>query len=237
RSHRVGWVVLAALAISFNWFLFISAVQTGKAMQASLGYYIFPLVAVVFGVLFRGERLTPVQWLAVGLAALAVLGLTLGLGVVPVISLALALSFGAYGLLKGRVEAGPVLSVTGEVLLLTPLALIWLWAGPAETFGQDWRDSLLLVCSGPLTATPLILFSYAARRISYASVGLIQYINPTLQFLVATFVFGEIFTQWHGLAFGGIWTALALYSVSALRQERALRRAASSASTVGITRM
>lgn len=247
RPRALAAVALAALMISANWFLFILSIQIGHAVEASLGYYIFPLVAVALGFLFLGERHSAGKWAAVALACVAVGGLTWGLGVAPWISLALAGTFGVYGLIKRGLPAGPVVSVTAEVLLLAPLALVWLWGVHVHgwagltgrnlgAFGHDLSDSLMLMVSGPLTATPMILFSYAAKRVSYATVGLVGYINPTLQFLVATLVFREAFTQWHGLAFALIWAALALYSAESLRQERAARRAASSAGTSGTTR-
>ncbi|WP_343079400.1 EamA family transporter RarD [Ostreiculturibacter nitratireducens] len=232
----------AAMMISANWFLFILSIQIGRATEASLGYYIFPLVAVVIGVAAFGERLRPAQGLAVLLAALAVALLTWGLGAAPWIALMIAGTFGLYGLFKKRLAAGPVLSVTAEVLVLVPAAAVWLfgihsglWAEgrPGAFFGHDLRASLLLAVSGVLTAGPLILFSYASRRVRLATVGLVQYINPTLQFGCATLVFAEPFTNWHGSAFGIIWAALALYSWSSLSQERAARRLASSVGTSG----
>jgi chloramphenicol-sensitive protein RarD len=220
--------VLAALAISatmvaVNWLGFIWAVQTGRALEASLGYYIFPLFAVALGFLVRGERFTAAQTAAVGLAAAAVMVLTLGLGVAPWLALMLAASFGAYGLIKGLVPLGPGLSVFVETVILAPLALAWLWGvhgghfidiggRSGAVFGRDLGMSAMLVFSGPLTATPLMLFAYAARRIAYGTLGLIQYLNPTLQFLVAVLLFGEPFTVWHAIAFPLIWGGLALYS-------------------------
>lgn len=247
QPRAMAAVGLAALMISVNWFLFIYSIQVGRAVEASLGYYIFPLVAVALGFLLLGERHSALKWAAVGLAFLAVAGLTWGLGVAPWVSLALALTFGVYGVIKRGVGAGPVVSVTAEVLLLAPLALVWLWGVHAQgwadmtgrtlaTFGHDLSDSLLLMLSGPLTAMPLILFSQASQRLRFATVGLVGYLNPTLQFLVATLVFREAFTLWHGLAFALIWTALALYSAESLRQDRAARRAATSAGTSGTTR-
>ncbi|MHC0054958.1 EamA family transporter RarD [Actibacterium sp. D379-3] len=239
-------VLLAAVLISTNWFFFIFSVQVGRAVEASLGYYIFPLVAVMLGYVVLGERLSRAQWLAVALAAAGVGVLTLGLGVAPWISLALAASFGLYGLIKKGVPVGPVVSVTTEVLLLAPLALIWLWGVHTQgwgglvgrnlgAFGQGWHDTVMLMLSGPLTAGPLILFSYASKRVSLATVGVVQYVNPTLQFLVATLVFREAFTGWHAIAFAFIWAALGLYSAESLRQDRAARRALSSAGTEGTT--
>ena len=186
--------------------------------------------------------LSAVKWLSVGLAGFAVLVLTVGLGAAPWISLALATTFGLYGLIKKRTAAGPVVSVTVEVLVLAPLALIWLigvhqagWSGltgrSGGVFGHDLSDSLILMLSGPLTAGPLILFSYASRRITMATLGLVQYLNPTLQFLCAVLIFREPFSTWHGIAFGLIWVALAIYSAEALRQDRAARRAPAKVST------
>ncbi|WP_296424240.1 EamA family transporter RarD [Yoonia sp.] len=239
RLHLVGhaiaqrqvWLIgLAAVFISANWFGFIFAIQAGQGMAASLGYYIFPLVAVVMGRVLFGETLGRAQWVAVLLAGLAVLGLTVGLGVPPWIALALAGTFGAYGVIKKQLSLGPVVSVTAEVALMAPLAIFWLlWAG---TQGDaTWQTHALLALSGPLTAMPLVLFSYAARRTRMSTVGLLQYINPTLQFACAVFAFGEPFTQWHAIAFPLIWIALVIYSIAAIRQERASRRAASSVVT------
>ncbi len=234
----------AGIFISSNWFLFIWSVQVGRAVEASLGYYIFPLVAVALGALLLRERHGAVKWAAVGLAALAVVLLTWGLGVAPWVSIMLAFTFGGYGIAKRWIAAGPVVSVTAEVLILAPLALAWLagvhaldWVGPGGgtggAFGSGVRDTVVLMLSGPLTAGPLILFSYAARRVTYATVGLVQYLNPTLQFLVATLLFREAFGSWHAVAFALIWTALAIYTFESLRQDRASRRAASSASISG----
>ena len=217
----------AALMISVNWFFFISSIQIGRAVEASLGYYIFPLVSVLFGALFFRERLGLVQRFAVGLATLAVVVLTAGLGVAPWIALILATSFAIYGVVKKSLSVGPVVSVTAEVLLLTPIAALVLWQAHATgggAFGTSLGDSVLLMLSGLLTATPLILFSYATKRLTLVSVGLLQYLNPTLQFLVATLVFRELFTLWHAIAFGLIWTALALYSAAAWRQDRSARK-------------
>ncbi len=240
RARGLVLVTLAALMISTNWFFYIWAIQVGRTVEASLGYYMFPLVAVLLGVLAFSERLSPWRRMAVALAALAVVLLTWGLGAAPWVSLVLAGSFGLYGLLKKQSGAGPVVSVTAEVLVLAPLAAAWLWgvhtagwtgmagrAGQGAVFLRDTADSLLLALSGPVTAGPLILFSYASRRITMATLGLVQYLNPTLQFLCAVAIFGEPFTGWHGLAFALIWAALAVYSADAFRLERAARRALS----------
>lgn len=232
-------VAIAGLMVSTNWGVFILSVQIGKVVESSLGYFIFPLVAVLLGRLVYGEALSRVKYLAVAIAATAVVVLTVGLGVAPWISLILAFTFGLYGVIKKGLEAGPVVSVTGEVLVLAPFAVIWLagvhlggWEGltgrNAAVFGHSLRDSLILIGSGLTTAGPLILFSYASRRLNLATVGLLQYINPSLQFLCAVAILGEAVTPWHMIAFPMIWAALALYSVGAIRQDRAARKAARS---------
>lgn len=231
-----GRVLFAALMISTNWLVYIWAVQIGRTMQASLGYYIFPLVTVLLGAIVFRERLGRVQWVSVGLAACAVGVLSFGFGVVPVISLVLAITFGLYGTLKKGLDAGPVVSVTAEVAMLLPVALVWLgWIyGGAGGFPHSLGTAGLFFLSGSLfTAIPLMLFSYATRRVRLVTVGLVQYLNPTLQFLCATLVFAEPFTGWHAVAFGLIWIALALYSGQAVSLERASRRRAMSVGTSG----
>lgn len=228
-------IMIASAMISVNWFIYIMAIQIERATEASLGYFIFPLVAVLVARFGFGERLLPAQWLAVALAGLAVATLTLGLGVAPWISLILAASFAVYGAIKKQLPLGPVVSVTCEVLFFLPIGLtaLALQHGAGQgAFGVALWDSAMLVFSGPLTATPLILFSYAARRVPLATVGVLQYLNPTLQFICAVVVFGEPLSRWHVIAFSMIWAALAIYSLSALRQDRLSRRAAMAAAGV-----
>lgn len=237
RAPRtLGLLALSAVMISINWFGFIFSIQQGWAMEASFGYYIFPIVAVAIGFFVFREQLSRAQFLAVLLAVVAVVMLGFGLGKPPWIALMLASTFGLYGLLKKTLDVGAVASVFIEVLLLAPLALAWLLFGVENgAFGASLKDTVLLVFAGILTGGPLMLFSYAARRISMASVGLIQYLNPTLQFLVATFVFGEVFTKWHAIAFPVIWVGLAIYTLDSLRQERSSRKRAKSAGTSSTT--
>ncbi len=223
----------ASLMISINWFFFIFSVTTGHATQASLGYYIFPLVAVVLGRIFFAESLNRWQTVAVLLAATAVSLLTWGLGVAPWISLILAFSFGFYGVLKKLLDVGPVVSVTAEVVLLIPISLAVLWHG--GTAMDSPSQTALLLFSGPLTGFPLILFSYASRRIPMATVGILQYLNPTLQFLVAVLLFKEPFGIWYSIAFGMIWTALAIYSTAGARAASRKRKTASSTVSTTVT--
>lgn len=243
RNRRaLRLLAVAAAMIAVNWGGFITSIQLGWALEASLGYYIFPLVSVFIGFIAFGERFRRWQAISIALAVIAVLTLAIGLRATPWISLLLAGTFGIYGLVKKRVEMGPVLSVFVETVLLLPLAVFWLlgvhlgdWSQVDRSgafFGTNWHDTLMLAFSGVLTGTPLVLFSYAAKRLTMSSVGLLQYLNPTLQFMVATFIFAEPVTVWHTLAFPLIWAALAIYSWDNWRAER--RRAIKS-STVSTT--
>lgn len=234
RQPRIVLVLaVTATVIASNWFGFLFAVQQDHALEASLGYYVFPLIAVGLGYVFLGERFSRLQSAAIALAALAVAVLTLGLGKPPAIALGLGATFALYGLLKSRLGLASTVSVLVEMSLLAPLALAWLLAlhtglagdpsgRPGGFFGSDARITALLVLSGPLmTAGPLTLFSYAARRLRLGTLGLMQYLNPTLQFIVAVGLFAEPFTRWHAIAFALIWLALALYSFEAWRRSRA----------------
>ncbi|ETX14351.1 RarD [Roseivivax halodurans JCM 10272] len=228
-------LAFSAVMISCNWFLFIYSIQIERATEASLGYYIFPLVAVLLGVVAFGERLKRLEAAAVALAATAVALLAWREGQLPYVSLLLAGTFGFYGLAKKRIATGAVVSVTTEVTLLAPLALgwlIWLHVGQGTgIWGHDARATFLLMLSGPITAAPLILFSYASQRVALSTVGLIQYLNPTLQFLCATLVFREPFGLAQAAAFALIWTALGLYSAARFGAERKRRRASVSSVT------
>lgn len=217
-------LVLASLMISVNWFLFIYAVQIGKTTETSLGYYIYPLVAVVVGRFWFSEQLNKGQWLAVGLAAFAVVMLTLGLGVAPWLALVLATTFALYGVIKKQLAIGPVVSVTCEVLIFLPVGLTILYfvhkGGHGYFASSAWKTALL-IGSGPITALPLILFAYGSRRIAMSTVGLLAYINPTLQLFCAVAIFRDPFNRWHIVAFAMIWLALAIYSIAARKNSTA----------------
>ena len=229
-NRSFAMMCVAALLIATNWLVFIAAIQSGYGVEASLGYYIFPLLAVLLGVVVFREKLTRWQMMSVGIAVCAVVTLTLGLGIVPVIALILASSFSVYGALKKRIAAGPVLSVCIETMVLAPMAALVLigahfagWGADAThrpgAFGGNFHDTVLLIISGPVTALPLMFLSYASKRVALATIGLVQYLNPTLQVSVAVFIFSEPFTIWHMLTFGMIWIALAIYSIESIQQE------------------
>jgi chloramphenicol-sensitive protein RarD len=233
-------VALAGAIVALNWGLFIFAIQAGYAVEASLGYYIFPLVTVVMGVVILGERLSRAQGAAVMLAALAVGLLTWGLGVAPWMALALAFSFAPYMLIKKKLDAPAAVSVTAEVALIAPFALallVWAAAGgqifgrAGDWFGADLYSTLMLPVTGIITGVPLVLFSWGAQRVRLSTLGLVQYLNPTLQAFSAVLVMGEPFTPWHGAAFGLIWMALAVYSFEVWRQDKRQQRAARSAAS------
>ncbi|MEX1236541.1 MAG: EamA family transporter RarD [Roseovarius sp.] len=231
-----GIVAIAAFMISLNWFVFITSIHLDHATEASMGYYIFPLVAVLAGAVFYKEKLNRPQLISVALATVAVTILSFGLQVAPWVALILAFSFAVYGVVKKSLATGPVVSVTAEVAVLSPFAIGWLAVIHSRGeghFGAELTTTLMLMLAGIITAIPLILFSYAARRVSMASIGLVQYLNPTLQFLVATLIFREVFTLWHAIAFALIWTALAIYTASSWRRGRAARKAARAAATSG----
>ncbi len=230
KSRRtVAALALAAVMISLNWGGYITSIQLEYALEASLGYYFFPLTVVLLGAVFMGERFSRGQGVALALMGAAVAVLTFGLGTPPWIALFLASTFSIYALIKKQVNAGPMVSVFIEVLLLAPLAMVWLygahrfgWATvprPAGWFGSRWQDTILLMLTGPMTAGPLLLFSFAAQRVRLSTLGLIQYLNPTLQFSVAALVFAEPVTRWHAIALPIIWAALALYYVETKRRE------------------
>ena len=222
-SRLVLRVFAAAAVISVNWFGFIWAVHNGHAIEASFGYYIFPLLMVLLGRAAFGETMTRAQWLAVGVAAVGVAVLGVGLGVTPWISLALAVTFGTYGLFKKRLSVGSATSVLSETILLAPFALGVLWIYhdlPGRHFGDDLNTSAMLAFSGVMTGGPLMMFSYAAQRVRMATVGLVQYLNPTLQFLTASILFLEPVTPWHVAALALIWLAIALYTAVTLRFRR-----------------
>ena len=232
KPRQMLIILAGSVMIAANWFGFIYAISTGQGLEASLGYYIFPLVAVVIGMVVFGEFLRRVQWVAVGLAAIGVAVLTIGLGVAPWIALGLAGTFGIYGMIKKHLDIGPVVSVTAEVVLLAPLAVLWIvFYGTGAGGNNDLATHAILALSGPLTASPLILFSFAARRVRMATIGLVQYLNPTLQFGCAAMIMGEVVTRWHAIAFPIIWGALIVYSVSLWRQDRAAAKSASRAAT------
>ncbi|ULG73039.1 EamA family transporter RarD [Macrococcus brunensis] len=217
---------IAALVIAINWGLFIWAVSNDHVMQASLGYYINPLMSILLGLIFMKERFTKVEWIAIALAAAGVFYMTLSLGVFPYISVLLAASFAVYGLLKKNIRIDAIYTILLECLFTLPFALIglvYLKSVNMSHFGMN-QDSFMLLFSGVLTAIPLILFTAGARRIPLSLIGFLQYIGPTLMLIQSVFLFNEPFTITHLVTFGLIWTGLILYSISKIMTYRRQKR-------------
>ncbi len=214
--------------ITANWLLFIWAVANGHVLEGSLGYFMNPLVNVLLGVAFLRERLSRLQKLAVALAASGVVALTVGLGRAPWISLGLALSFGLYGYVRKAAHIEPVLGLLVETGLLTPLAALYLGLLAVQgtgAFGSSAHLTALLAAAGVITAVPLILFAVGMRALRLSTMGLIQYVTPSSQFLLAVALYHERFTTAHAVAFAFIWTSLGLYTWEALRPARPLHAA------------
>jgi len=222
RPAELRWYAGSAVLVSINWFLYIFAVSADRVVDASLGYFINPLVTVAIGALVLGERLRPIQYLAVGIAAAGVLWLAWRAGEPPWIGLAIAFSFAGYGLLRRKAPLGAVEGFSVEVALLFPLALAYLgwlaWAGAGHFSGDATELQLLLVLSGPVTAVPLLLFAAGARRIPFATLGLLQYIAPTLQLLLGVWLYQEPFGGAKVIGYALVWVALAVSAADGLRQ-------------------
>jgi len=216
-----GRLALSALLVSTNWMVFIWAIANDHVLDASLGYFINPLVNVALGVVILGERLRPLQWVAITLATLGVANLVWQHGALPWIALTLALSFACYGLVRKQTPVDALSALFVETLLLAPLALLYLVYLETTQRGHFLNgapgDDLLLILAGVLTALPLLLFGGAAQRLRLSTLGLLQYTVPTGHLLLAVFAFGETFTPAHAVTFSAIWLALLLYSADVLR--------------------
>jgi chloramphenicol-sensitive protein RarD len=230
RNRRTLSLLLATSAlIAINWLIYVYAVTSGHILAGSLGYYLNPLMNIMLGRFILKERLTKVQWAAVAIAAAGVSGLAWGAGTTLWISLTLCVSFATYGLLRKIVSIDAVAGQAIETAILFPFALGWLLWGLAvghPSFGSNETQTWLLVAAGIISTTPLLLFTAAARRLRYSTLGILQFIAPTLQFIVAVWLYGEAFTTAHAIAFGAIWTALALYVGSLIHSMRNASRAA-----------
>ena len=222
-KREIRTLFLSGILIAINWYGFIYAVNSGNALQASIGYYIFPLVAVFLGIIFNKEKFTFLQIFSISLVVIAVFLLIYISGELPGLALILAFSFGFYGLIKSNVKLDPISSVTYETVLITPLAIVIAFSLTEPTIEKDvlFADNtlILLIFSGLITSVPLVLFSTGTKVFSYATVGLIQYMNPTIQFLIAIFYFKEVFELGYAIAFILIWVALFIYSFESISKE------------------
>jgi chloramphenicol-sensitive protein RarD len=233
-AERSSLLILlgTSILIATNWLVFIIAVEHGQVLQSSLGYFITPFVSVLLGLLFLKERLRRLQLASLLLAAAGVIILTARLGGFPWTALILALTFGSYGLLRKVVKADSLTGLTVETIILAPVACGYLifvaWRGDGVFLAAGMRTSLLLASAGVVTAVPLLLFSAAARRLRLATIGFLQYITPTLHFLLAVLVYDEQFTSTHLASFALIWAGLAVYSWDAYRALAVYRQAGTS---------
>lgn len=235
RSPRtLAMAALTASIITLNWGTYVWAIGAGRTIETALGYYINPLVSVVMGAVLLGEKLSRIQIAAVGLATVAVAILAVDAGGLPWVSLVLAFSFAIYGFLRKTLPIGPSQGFFLEVLLLALPAIgyvLWLQARGESHFlpSEPGNVALLLGC-GPVTAVPLLLYAFGAKLLRYSTIGILQYIGPTLIFLIAVFIFDEPFGSAQAFAFGLIWLALIVYSWSMFRGRRASRLARSATS-------
>lgn len=215
------------LLLSTNWLVYIVAVNSGRVLEASLGYFVTPLVNVALGAIVLRETLSRLQRIAIVIAACGVTALMIGTGSAPWIPMVLALSFGTYGLLRKRLAVPPMVALLVETAAVLPVALAFLWwthaRGEGAWLAGETSTDLLLLGTGIITAFPLIWFAHAARRLRLSTLGTLQYISPCMGMLLALAVFGEPFGVWHGVTFAAIWTSLALWGVDVARTQRLLR--------------
>ncbi|TIX50551.1 EamA family transporter RarD [Alteraurantiacibacter aquimixticola] len=225
RDGRAMLTLLGSSAmIGINWYLYVFAIQSGNVYAASLGYYILPLTMMLLGLVFLKERLTRLQWGAVALASVGVSALAAGALTTMWLSLSMATTFGIYGLLRKTVAAGPLVGLTVESMILLPVALGivgWFWSGPQGTaMAQSLGTSLAVAGSGPMTAVPLLLFATAARRMPYTVIGFLQFISPTIVFLMGLFIFGQELKPAQLACFVAIWAAASLFTWGLFRGEK-----------------
>lgn len=215
--RRLGILALTAALVTCNWTVFIWAVMEGRMVEASLGYYINPLVNVLLGVVFLAERLNRRQTAAVGLAAVGVLCLIAWSGDLPWVSLVLPLTFGFYGMIRKRAAIDPTVGLLVETALILPVAGAYIaWVGASGSFGTvGIGTDIRLILAGPMTFAPLLLFLFAAQRLKYSTIGLMQYLGPSGQLALGILVYGEHFSPAHLVAFAFIWAALCVYSLDA----------------------
>ena len=227
RRRVLGALAISAVFISINWLTFVYAIHTERVLSTSLGYFINPLVNVFLGMLLFRERLGGLQALAVALALLGTAWLTFRVGRLPWIALVLAFSFAFYGVVRKKTDVGPLVGLFWETLLMTPLALLWLTVlkGQGRLVFDAARvgEAMLLVGTGLITLVPLVLFAAGVRRLNLSTIGLMQYLAPSMTFILAVFLFDETFTVDHAVTFALIWTGLALFTAASWRSYRSVR--------------
>ena len=222
--RTIGIYSMAAVLLSLNWLVYVWGVNSGFIVETSLGYYINPLLSVLLGVIFLRERLRPLQWIPVGIAAIGVGYLTFVYGRLPWIALSLAFSFGFYGFVKKLSPLGSLYGLTLETGIVFPIALIYLMFVGFNGMGAFLQDGttvdLFLIGAGVVTTIPLLMFASAAKQIPLTIIGLLQYVAPTMQFLIGIFVYKEPFDQSHLVGFGIVWVALIIFAVESYFSNR-----------------
>lgn len=217
-KKKVLSLVASTFLICVNWFVFIYAVASGQTVEASLGYFINPILFVALGIFFFKEKLNPFQWMAVGFATLGILYQIYTLGSVSWISLVLPLSFGLYGLVRKKVQIGGTEGLFVETMLALPFSLLYLlvlgFSNKLSFSAGDISSTLLLIAAGPVTSIPLILYTEGVRRLPLSIIGLIQYVAPSLQLIMGVYVFGESFGMQKLISFSFIWIGLILLVIS-----------------------
>ncbi|MBU1187487.1 MAG: EamA family transporter RarD [Gammaproteobacteria bacterium] len=231
KRRELAMLLLSGTLVAINWLVFVWAVIHDQVLATSLGYFINPLVSVVLGMLFLGEQLSRLRWLAFAVAAVSTTWMAMHIGKLPWVALTLAVSFGFYGLVRKQLAVGPLKGLLWEAILLSvPVAAWFLWLGPDQPFAFGHGDvaiNLLLMGSGLVTLLPLLAFNVAAKNLDLSVVGFVQYLAPTISFLLAVFIFHEPFDQVRLLAFCGIWLSLLLFTIDPLlRRRRRLRLSA-----------
>ena len=226
---KMLYLVATSILVGANWLIFIWAVNSNHMLDASLGYYINPLINVLLGMLFLGERLRRLQWCAVALAAVGVLIQLIAFGSIPIVAIALAFSFGFYGLLRKKVSLEAQTGLFIETLVMLPLAatyLLFIADSPTSDLSMNpMQLNLLLVAAGVITTIPLLCFTAAATRLKLSTLGFFQYIGPSLMFLLAVLIYGEAFTSDKAITFAFIWGALVIFSFDGLRNNKKNKRA------------
>lgn len=232
-KRRILYLSISAALIAVNWLVYIWAVSQERVTEASLGYFINPLVSVLLGMIFFSEKLRRAQWVAICVATIGVGVLTADLGRLPWVALVLCFSFATYGAVRKKITVDGRIGFAVETALLFPVALIWMiWfqtTPEGSWLGDRPIDLVLLPLAGPITAIPLILFAVGAKRLKLSTIGMMQYITPTLQFLIAILIFQEPFGSMKAIAFGFIWMALAIFTVDSVMGDRKARRLARAA--------
>ena len=225
RERLIG-LIFSALLLVGNWLSYVVAVQENRVLEVSLGYFIVPLLNILFGFLFLRERFSSWQWSAIGLTALAFINLMRQAEQFPWLGLIIALTFAGYGLMRKVIQVQGMLGLWVEMVILTPLSFILLWylsQSDGLYFGSSWDLSLLLATTGVITSLPLLLFAAGARRLPLATLGLLQFIAPTCFFLLGIFLYEEPFSQIQAISFGLIWIAVVIYLTQIQRQTRLLQ--------------